>query len=98
MEERLPEVLQGYAKRDIWNLDETGVFWKALPEHGFVQKGRSCKGGKKRKQRFTIAFITNADGGKEKPVAIRKYENPICLKILIRVFFLSLISASPRHG
>jgi len=27
-----PEILQGYAKRDIWNLDETGVFWKALPE------------------------------------------------------------------
>ena len=80
--EQLPEVLQGYAKRDIWNLDETGVFWKALPERGFVQKGRSCKGGKKSKQRFTIAFIANADGGKEKPVVIWKYENPRCFKNL----------------
>jgi len=84
--ERLPEVLQGYAKRDIWNLDETGVFWKALPERGFVQKGRSCKGGKKSKQRFTIAFIANADGGKEKPVVIWKYENPRCFKNLNKSF------------
>ena len=62
--ERLPEVLQGYAKRDRWKLDETGVFWKALPECGFVQKSRSCKGGKKSKQKFTIAFIANANGDK----------------------------------
>jgi len=67
---QLPEVLQGYAKRDIWNLDKTSVFWKALPERDFVQKGRSCKGEKKSKQRFSIAFITNVDGGKEKPVVI----------------------------
>jgi len=47
--EQLPEVLQGFAKRDIWNLDKAGVFWKALPEHGFVQKGSSCKGRKESK-------------------------------------------------
>lgn len=29
--ERLPEILSGYSKADIWNLDETGYFWKALP-------------------------------------------------------------------
>lgn len=33
--ERLPELLQGYSRRDIWNLDETACFWKALPDHGF---------------------------------------------------------------
>ena len=78
--ERLPELLQGYQKKDIWNLDETGVFWKALPERGFGQKSKSCKGGKKSKQRMTIAFIVNAEGGKEKPIVIWKYENPRCFK------------------
>ena len=25
--ERLPEIVQGYKKDDIWNMDETGLFW-----------------------------------------------------------------------
>ena len=47
--ERLPEIVQGYSKDDIWNMDETGVFWEALPNRGFGQKGKECKGGKKSK-------------------------------------------------
>ena len=37
--ERLPEILHGYAKEDVWNMDETGVFWQALPDRGFGSKG-----------------------------------------------------------
>ena len=40
---------------NIWNLDETACFWKALPDHGFGKRGSQCKGGKKVKQRVTIA-------------------------------------------
>ena len=29
--ERLPELLQGYAPENIWNMDETGQFFRALP-------------------------------------------------------------------
>ena len=29
--ERLPEILRGYAKEDIYNLDETRCSWKAPP-------------------------------------------------------------------
>ena len=29
---RIPELLQGYSAENIWNLDETGCFWHALPE------------------------------------------------------------------
>ena len=46
--ERLPELLRGFSREDIWNLDETGCFWKALPDRGFGQKGKQCKGGKKK--------------------------------------------------
>ena len=63
--ERLPEILQGYAKENIWNMDETGVFWRALTEYGFGQKGKQCKGSKKSKQRVTVAFFVSASGTKE---------------------------------
>ena len=63
--ERVPEILRGYDKRDVFNLDETGCFWRALPNRGFGQKGKQCKGGKQSKCRFTIAFLVNAHGEKE---------------------------------
>lgn len=78
--ERLPEIVQGYEKEDVWNMDETGIFWRALPDRGFGQKSRSCKGGKKSKQRITVAFFVSASGQKEKPVVIWKSENPRCLQ------------------
>ena len=78
--ERLPELVAGYSRDDIWNIDETGLFWKALPDRGFGVKGKDCKGGKKSKQRFTVAFFVTASGKKERPIVIWKSENPRCLK------------------
>ena len=74
--ERLPELLQGYKSVDVWNLDETSCFWSALPDRGFAQKGSQCKGGKKAKQRITVALIANACGGREKAIVIWKSEKP----------------------
>ena len=34
--ERVPEIVNNYAPKDVWNLDETGLFWRALPEKGKV--------------------------------------------------------------
>ena len=78
--ERLPELLQGYSKENIWNLDETACIWRALPDHGFSKKGSQCKGGKKAKQRITITLIANANGEKEAAVVIWKSESPRCFK------------------
>ena len=44
--ERLPQILDGYDRRDIWNMDETGCFWKTLQDKGFSRKGVKCKGRK----------------------------------------------------
>ena len=77
--EQLPELVQGYSEQDIWNMDETGLFWRALPDRGFAKKSQSCKGGKKCKQRVTIALFVTASGHKEKPVFIWNSENPRCL-------------------
>ena len=78
--ERLPEILRGYEEKNIYNLNQTGCFWKALPDHGFIQKGRQCKGGKRSKQRFTIAFLVNAAGDKETPIVVWNSENPRCFR------------------
>ena len=55
--ERLTEIVQGYEKDNIWNMDKTGLFWRALPDKGFGQKSKQCKGGKKMKQPMTVAFL-----------------------------------------
>ena len=49
----------------MFNLDETGCFWRALPESGFGERGKKHSGGKKSKKRITIAFLVSATGAKE---------------------------------
>ena len=52
-------------------------------DKGLVEKGKEAKGGKKSKQRFTIAFFVNAAGEKiDKPLVIWKSKKPCCFKHL----------------
>ena len=55
--ERFPEIFRGYEKDNIWNMDETGLFWQAQPDKGFGQRSKQWKGGKTSKQRLTVAFL-----------------------------------------
>ena len=81
--ERIRELTKGYELRDVWNMDETGCFFQALPARGLVEKGKRAKGGKKSKQRFTLAFFVSADGGKVcDPVVIWKSKKPRCFNRL----------------
>ena len=47
-------VLIGDFPNDIFNADESGLFFKLLPEKSLVLKGDSCHGGKRSKDRLTI--------------------------------------------
>ena len=47
--ERVQELTKGYLSENIWNMDEPGCFFKALPDKGLVEKGKEAKGGKKSK-------------------------------------------------
>ena len=73
--ERLPEILANYKMEDIYNIDETGCFWRTLPDKGFGTKALQCKGGKKSKTRVTVALIANATGEKEDPIVIWTSKN-----------------------
>ena len=80
--ERAREITRGWKAENIWNMDETGSFWRGLPEKTLSEKGRRCTGGKQAKQRLTWAFFTNAAGEKEDPVVIGKSASPRCFKNL----------------
>uniref|UniRef100_A0A1X7V775 HTH CENPB-type domain-containing protein n=1 Tax=Amphimedon queenslandica TaxID=400682 RepID=A0A1X7V775_AMPQE len=77
--ERLKLILAGYKAEDIWNEDETGCFYRALPEKTLAEK-KECRGGKKSKDRITVAFFANSAGGKEAPIVIGKHAKPRCFK------------------
>ena len=36
----LPSIIQGYEPRDIYNADETGLFWQLLPNKTLAEKGK----------------------------------------------------------
>ena len=81
--ERLRELCQDYEPRNILNLDELGLFFKALPEKGLAEKTKKSKGGKKSKQRMTIMFIVAFDGSFFfEPTVIWRSKLPHCFKSL----------------
>lgn len=41
--ERVRELTRGYSPKDIWNEDETGCFWKAMPPKWLSQKGNALR-------------------------------------------------------
>ena len=44
----LRPTLDRYKDDDVYNVDETGLFWKLLPDRTFALKGETCTGGKNR--------------------------------------------------
>jgi hypothetical protein len=79
--ERLPSLLEGYEQRDIYNADETGLFYNVLPNRTLALKGESCHGGKNSKDRLTDLLCVNSDeSDKQVSIVIGKSPKPRCLK------------------
>jgi hypothetical protein len=68
----LPNIIQGYERRHIWNMDEIGLLWKGVPNRSLVLQGEKCKVGKLAKERLTIALLYSTTGEKFKPLVIGK--------------------------
>ncbi|KAG7168419.1 Tigger transposable element-derived protein 1-like 81 [Homarus americanus] len=52
-----------YTDDQVFNMDESGLFWKKLPSKTFVVKNASkIRGRKLQKERITVLFTTNASG------------------------------------
>lgn len=77
---KLPQLIEGYELADVWNCDETGLFFRGLPDHTLAQRGAQCKGGKQAKERLTVLLFCSATGEKFKLLVIGKSENPRAFK------------------
>lgn len=58
----LPTILRNFIPDDIYNADESALFFKCLPNKTLAYKGTSCHGGKASKERVTILPICNMSG------------------------------------
>jgi hypothetical protein len=65
------------AKNQIYNADETGLFFRLLPDKTFEFKDVKCHGGKQSKDRLTALVCANMSGTDKLPMfVIGKSQNP----------------------
>jgi len=72
--EKIIKSLAGPA--DIWNWDETGLFYRSTPTGTLARKGDDGAGAKGDKLRITLLLCVNGDGTKKEMVLIGKSAKP----------------------
>ena len=76
---RLPVILEHYNPVDVYNCDETSLFFKMLPNRSLVIDKGNCKDGKRSKERVIVLLCTNWAGtDKLKPLVISEYPFTSC--------------------
>lgn len=76
-EETLPCIFEKYADPDVYNGDETGLFFQLLPSKTHAVKGDLCKGGKNSKLCITVFLCGKMDGSDKCPAfVIGQSKNP----------------------
>ena len=77
----LVPTLSRYSPNDIYNGDETALFYKSLPHRTYCFDGDKPAGSAKRKDRLTLLIITNMDGSDHRKLSvIGKSKTPRCLQ------------------
>ncbi|KAM7428132.1 hypothetical protein ABFA07_020850 [Porites harrisoni] len=56
--ERLPSILSGYSPENVLNMDETGQFYRALPNRSLAEVSKQCTGGKNPKKELLALFLS----------------------------------------
>jgi len=57
--------------KDIFNADETGLFYRCTPDKTLAFKSERCSGGKKSKERITLLVgANNMDGSEKLPLSM----------------------------
>lgn len=72
----------GYKPEQVFNADETALFWKRMPNKTFISKSeKSAPGFKAAKDRVTLLLCSNASGDCViKPLMLYRSLNPRALK------------------
>ncbi|XP_060576348.1 tigger transposable element-derived protein 4-like [Ruditapes philippinarum] len=78
---RLPSILEKYRPDDVFNADETAIFYRAMPDKTLEFKTKACHGGKVNKERLTAMVCANMSGTEKLPLLVLgKSEKPRCFK------------------
>lgn len=75
----LTSITANFSANDIFNADETGLYFRGYPEKGHCVKGSSLSGGKKAKDRITVLLCANMSGTEKYPLlVVGKSKRPRC--------------------
>ncbi|CAM5084854.1 unnamed protein product [Natator depressus] len=76
--EQLKKIIEkGYLPEQVFNADETGLFWKKMPNRTYISKSeRQAPGFKAAKYCVTVLFCGNAAGHLIKPGLLYRAANP----------------------
>ncbi|GFW10421.1 tigger transposable element-derived protein 1 [Trichonephila clavipes] len=82
--EELAKIIEDgdYSADQVFNADETGLYWKKLPNRTYIAKNeKTASGHKASKDRVTLLLCSNASGDRMlKPLLISKSLRPRALK------------------
>ncbi|XP_061175614.1 tigger transposable element-derived protein 6-like [Saccostrea echinata] len=77
----LPQLMKDYEPQDIYNADETGLYYRALPDGTLTFKKDKLAGSKKAKDRVTVLVTVNMTGtDKRRLLVIGKSKDPRCFR------------------
>jgi hypothetical protein len=77
-----PKLHEGHPDSDIFNADETGLFFRLTSERTLKFKGEKCVGGKLAIDRVTVLACANAGGTEKRNLfVIGESKEPRCLKM-----------------
>ena len=82
--------------RERVNADETGLFWKCLPDKTMSFKGDTCSGGKRSKERITVMVCASMSGEKVSLWLLVNLKIPDASRMY--VLFLSPTKQIHGHG
>ena len=75
-----PKINADYSPEDTYNADETGLYFRAMPEHTYLFKNDSTRGFKSSKERVTVVCCANMKGEQRHLLVTGKSKNPRCFE------------------
>lgn len=76
----VPELIRGYAPRDIVVASETGLLFGCLPDEADRFLEEACAGGEYSEERITLLCATNMDGSEKLPLLVIGNQKETCFK------------------
>ncbi|GBN31372.1 Tigger transposable element-derived protein 6 [Araneus ventricosus] len=80
IEKEWRKLIASYDPRGVYNADESGLYYKAMPSHTYLFKGGNTKGQKVSKELVNILYCVSMTGEKKQLLAVGKSKRLRCFK------------------